>query len=203
MQVKEPSFTGSARRAQIVDAALSVIAEQGYDRASYARIAERAQLSSTRLISYHFAGKADLISACAAQVIERIGAWTGSAVHAEETAAGALQAYITATIRFIDDNRAAMTALTRIVLAGALQYTTADDAAAAAPLEDLLRRGQESGEFRSFDPAVMAHAVQRSIDGLPFVLERAPETDCAAYGRELAELFELATRFDAPDAVSY
>ncbi|GAA1916727.1 TetR family transcriptional regulator [Arthrobacter gandavensis] len=202
MQVKEPSFTGSARRAQIVDATLSVIAEQGYDRASYARIAEQARLSSTRLISYHFAGKADLISACAAQVIERIGAWTGSAVHAEETAAGALQAYITATIRFIDDNRAAMTALTRIVLAGALKYTTADDAAAAAPLEDLLRRGQESGEFRSFDPAVMAHAVQRSIDGLPFVLERAPETDCAAYGRELGALFELATRLDARKPVS-
>ncbi len=202
MQVKEPSFTGSARRAQIVDATLSVIAEQGYDRASYARIAEQARLSSTRLISYHFAGKADLISACAAQVIERIGAWTGSAVHAEETAAGALQAYITATIRFIDDNRAAMTALTRIVLAGALKYTTADDAAAAAPLEDLLRRGQESGEFRSFDPAVMAHAVQRSIDGLPFVLERAPKTDCAAYGRELGALFELATRLDARKPVS-
>lgn len=202
MQVKEPSFTGSARRAQIVDATLSVIAEQGYDRASYARIAEQARLSSTRLISYHFAGKADLISACAAQVIERIGAWTGSAVHAEETAAGALQAYITATIRFVDDNRAAMTALTRIVLAGALKYTTADDAAAAAPLEDLLRRGQESGEFRSFDPAVMAHAVQRSIDGLPFVLERAPETDCAAYGRELGALFELATRLDARKPVS-
>lgn len=202
MQVKEPSFTGSARRAQIVDATLSVIAEQGYDRASYARIAEQARLSSTRLISYHFSGKADLISACAAQVIERIGAWTGSAVHAEETAAGALQAYITATIRFIDDNRAAMTALTRIVLAGALKYTTADDAAAAAPLEDLLRRGQESGEFRSFDPAVMAHAVQRSIDGLPFVLERAPETDCAAYGRELGALFELATRLDARKPVS-
>ena len=202
MQVKEPSFTGSARRAQIVDATLSVIAEQGYDRASYARIAEQARLSSTRLISYHFAGKADLISACAAQVIERIGAWTGPAVHAEETAAGALQAYITATIRFIDDNRAAMTALTRIVLAGALKYTTADDAAAAAPLEDLLRRGQESGEFRSFDPAVMAHAVQRSIDGLPFVLERAPETDCAAYGRELGALFELATRLDARKPVS-
>ena len=202
MQVKELSFTGAARRAQIIDATLTVIAEQGYDRASYARIAEQAQLSSTRLISYHFSGKADLISACASHVIGRIGAWTGSAVHAERTAAGALRAYITATVGFIDRNRAAMAALTRIVLAGALEYTTADDAQAAAPLEDLLRRGQKSGELRSFDPVVMAHAVQRSIDGLPFVLERAPGTDCAAYGRELAALFELATRIDAPNTVS-
>ena len=127
-------------------------------------------------------------------MIVRIGEWTGAAVHAERTAAGALHAYITATVGFIDLNRGAMTALTRIVLAGALDYTTADDAEAAAPLEEILRSGQEAGEFRSFDPAVMAHAVQRSIDGLPFVLEQKPETDCAAYARELAALFELATR---------
>lgn len=203
MQVKELSFTGAARRAQIIDATLSVIAEQGYDRASYARIAERAQLSSTRLISYHFSGKAELISACASHVIGRIGAWTGAAMHAETTAAGALQTYITATVGFIDRNRTAMTALTRIVLAGALDYTSADDGEAAAPLEDLLRRGQDTREFRSFDPAVMAHAVQRSIDGLPFVLERAPGTDCAAYGRELAVLFELATRAGTPDTASH
>ena len=202
MQVKGLSFTGAARRAQIIDATLTIIAEQGYDRASYARIAERAQLSSTRLISYHFSGKAELISACASHVIGRIGAWTGSAVHAERTAAGALHAYITATVGFIDRNREAMAALTRIVLAGALEYTSADDAEAAAPLEDLLRRGQKHGEFRAFDPVVMAHAVQRSIDGLPFVLERAPGTDCAAYGRELANLFELATRIEAPNTVS-
>ena len=62
MQVKEPSFTGSARRAQIVDATLSVIAEQGYDNASYARIAEQAGRSSPRLSSYNFAGTADLTS---------------------------------------------------------------------------------------------------------------------------------------------
>lgn len=194
MQVKVLSFTGAARRAQIIDATLAVIADQGYGSASYARIAERAGLSSTRLISYHLSSKAELISACASQVISRIGEWTGAAVHAEKTAAGALAAYITATVGFIDRNRAPMAALTRIVLAGALDYTPADDAEAAAPLEDLLRRGQDSGEFRAFDPAVMAHAVQRSIDGLPFVLEQKPETDCAAYARELAALFELATR---------
>jgi hypothetical protein len=38
---------------------IAVVAEEGFARATFARIRERAGLSSTRLISYHFAGKAD------------------------------------------------------------------------------------------------------------------------------------------------
>ncbi|TDD47082.1 TetR family transcriptional regulator [Nonomuraea terrae] len=51
---KDASVTNSARRAQIVGATIATIAELGYHQASFARIAERANLSSTRLISYHF-----------------------------------------------------------------------------------------------------------------------------------------------------
>ena len=50
------SFTEGARRAQIVQAAIETIAEAGFRHATFARIAERAGLSSTGLISYHFAG---------------------------------------------------------------------------------------------------------------------------------------------------
>ena len=57
------SFASEARRAQIVAATMQVIAEDGLAQASFARIAERAGLSSTRLISYHFAGKDELIEA--------------------------------------------------------------------------------------------------------------------------------------------
>jgi AcrR family transcriptional regulator len=51
------TFTESARRAQIVAAAIDVIADGGYASASFAAIARRAGLSSTGLISYHFASK--------------------------------------------------------------------------------------------------------------------------------------------------
>ncbi len=194
MQVKQVTVTGAARRTQIIDATIAVIAEQGYDRASFARIAERAGISSTRLISYHFAGKADLMGAVAAEVITAIGTWTGREVRARSGAAAQLRAYIEATVQFISDNRAPMKALTEILLAGALEYSADDDAEAGAPLEELLRRGQDAGEFRSFDPVVMAAAIQRCVDGLPFLLERRPQLDCTAYARELAMLFELGTR---------
>jgi AcrR family transcriptional regulator len=60
------TFTESARRAQIVTAAIEVIAEVGYAKASFSRIAKQAALSSTGMISYHFAGKDDLLTACVA-----------------------------------------------------------------------------------------------------------------------------------------
>ena len=205
MTAPSPPRTGSAPspppkscpadlRRQIIDATINVIAEQGYDRTSFVRIAERAGISSTRLISYHFAGKADLMNAVAAEVIGRIGGWTGREVRAQSGAAAQLRTYIEATVQFIANNRAAMKALTEILLAGALDYSAADDAEAGAPLEELLRRGQTTGEFRPFDPRVMAAAIQRCVDGLPFLLEREPQLDCSSYARELVTLFELGTR---------
>ena len=63
MQVTERSATSAARRAQILDATIEVIAAEGFAGASFKRIDEHAGLSSTRLISYHFAGKDELMAA--------------------------------------------------------------------------------------------------------------------------------------------
>jgi len=43
---------------------------------------------------------------------------------------------------------------------------------------------------------VVATAVQRAVEGLPFLLESVPDLDCAAYGRELVTLFDLGTRWN-------
>jgi AcrR family transcriptional regulator len=58
---KERTFIETARRAQIVDTAIDLLAEHGYPDTSCAKIAKRAGLSSTGMISYYFAGKDDLI----------------------------------------------------------------------------------------------------------------------------------------------
>jgi AcrR family transcriptional regulator len=70
MQVTTRSAAATARRSQILEATIDVVAEEGFAKASFARICERAGLSSTRLISYHFAGKAELVSA----LVEHVGA---------------------------------------------------------------------------------------------------------------------------------
>ena len=186
-------MTSRARREQIITAAVAVIADVGYARASFARIAERAGLSSTRFISYHFAGKGELMAAVVRDIVASIAEEVGSRLAGESTASGMLRSYIEAVVGFIDANRAEMIALTEIMLGAGFADGIAADRSATEDLESILRFGQSSGEFRDFDPRVMATTVQRSVDGLPFAVQADPGIDCAAYARELVTIFELAT----------
>ena len=51
-----PTFTETARRAQILACAIGAIAESGYGRASLAEIARRAGVSKG-VVSYYFTSK--------------------------------------------------------------------------------------------------------------------------------------------------
>src|SRR3981189_3399128 len=55
------SVIEAARRAQIIGATIATIGELGYPKTTFAKIKERAGLSSTRIISYHFTNKAGLM----------------------------------------------------------------------------------------------------------------------------------------------
>ncbi|MFJ2031130.1 TetR/AcrR family transcriptional regulator [Streptosporangium sp. NPDC087985] len=194
------SFTGAARRSQIIAATIETIAELGYSQASFARIAERAGLSSTRLISYHFAGKDELMGAAVAEVYGHIGQFMAERMAGATCARDALRTYITALAGYIADNRPRMRAMMEIFLnfrgedGASDSYDAGDDNDAIGHVQRILRDGQRSGEFRDFDTFVMAATVQRSLDGLPFLLETRPDLDLAACAEELVTLFDLATR---------
>jgi AcrR family transcriptional regulator len=188
------SVTGTARRAQIVAATIEVIAEAGYGQTSFARIAERAGLSSTRLISYHFKGKSELIAAAAQDVVDTISRFMAERMRTETDAEGMLRAYIEGTCEFTATHRRQMKALTEIVLGGGIGDLPDTDEPAIGHVEQILLMGQAAGEFREFDARVVATTVQRAVEGLPFLLESSPDLDCAAYARELVTLFELGTR---------
>jgi len=87
-----------------------------------------------------------------------------------------------------------MKALTDIFLGGGFGYDAASEQAAVSPLLEIFRSGQAAGEFRPFDPDVMATLVQRAVDGLPFLLDLRPGLDISTYKREVVTTFELATR---------
>ncbi|GAA3040795.1 TetR/AcrR family transcriptional regulator [Streptosporangium longisporum] len=200
MQVtRPPSPAAVARRAQIVEAAVETIAELGYGHASFTRIAERAGLSSTRLISYHFRGKDELMARIVAQIHGEIGDFMSARLRAETTAAGTIRAYITGTVEFIATHRARMRALYEIFVNhrpgnGGSSYDVAVDLGVLSHIEEILRWGQREGEFRDFEPRVMAMSIQRSVDGLPFLLESGADVDTARYAAELVTIFDLATR---------
>jgi AcrR family transcriptional regulator len=188
------TFTESARRAQIVAAAIDTIAEQGYARASFAQIAKRAGLSSTGLISYHFANKGELVEQVVQTIFTEIGEFMRGWLEEQSTARAALSSYIESSLEFATSRPAQMQALLDILLNGGLNYDKEAERDVVSPVARILRWGQDTGEFRDFDVHVMATSIQRSVEGPGFLLAGGDELDLEAYTRELVTIFDLATR---------
>jgi hypothetical protein len=110
-----------------------------------------------------------------------------------------LRAYIETHLQFIDAHRKPLIALVEIAMGarhadGSLVIGPELLSRRAAGLEELLRAGQRSGEFRRFNTRVMALTIIQAIDGVPPLLARAPDLDVGLHATELATLFALATR---------
>jgi AcrR family transcriptional regulator len=166
----------------------------GYARASFAQIAKRAGLSSTGLISYHFSGKDELIGEVAQTVISSIAQFMTETMRGASGPRDALRLYIEGNCAFIAGHRTEMKALLEIFLNGGFSYGASEEREVLSPLGEILRVGQDAGEFRGFDVKVMGTLIQRAVDGLPFLLANEPDLDIAAYAREVVVAFDLATR---------
>ncbi|WP_310727049.1 TetR/AcrR family transcriptional regulator [Streptomyces sp. N2A] len=201
-QEPERSFIEKARRAQIMDAAVETIAVRGFAKASLAQIAERAGISKG-VISYHFAGKAELIERLVEQIYEGIGAFVEARLEKEAGATAWLRVYVESVAAYMQDHRSQLTALGEIFSNfrtedGALRYGVASSEPLYAGLEGVFLEGQRSGELRDFDVRVMAVSLQAGIDHMFAYWSAHPEHDLAAHARQLADLFEHATRAEAP-----
>jgi TetR/AcrR family transcriptional regulator, fatty acid metabolism regulator protein len=197
---KAPTFIEAARRAQIVAAAIETIAEVGYAQASLARIAERIG-ASKGVILYHFSGKEALEQAVIADVLAKAVAYMQPRVSAESTGRGVLRTAILSNLAFMGENRNAMVAFYEIAVHTGRARGSQNPAVASilqqgvSAWTELLSSFQKKGEFRAdFDPAVMAAAVRAAIDSVPPRMARDPHFDVEHFGRELADLFDAATR---------
>src|SRR3984957_5760379 len=97
------SFVSSARRAQIVEAAIETVAEVGYANASLSRIAVRLGISKG-VISYHFAGKDDLIAEIVRQVLQQAWDYVQPRIEVHTTGPEMLRGYITSNLEFMREN---------------------------------------------------------------------------------------------------
>jgi TetR/AcrR family fatty acid metabolism transcriptional regulator len=192
-----PTFTEAARRAQIIECAIETLATLGYAQASLDHIAKRAGISKG-VIVYYFSSKEELF----AQVIQAIyteGAHVlGPPIAAQPTATLMLRTYIQTNVEYIGTHRQQMLAIREI----ALNFRTADgkfrsgllkEESILEVLETILRKGQDTGEFRAFDLRVMAVTIRQAIDVVPRLLAANPHLDVETYARELVALFDRAT----------
>jgi AcrR family transcriptional regulator len=193
-QRTRPSLTEQARRAQIVAAAIETIAELGYVKASFSRIAKRAGLSSTGLISYHFTTKKDLDWEIVKEIFGRLSHHMDLAMADVPGPQAALVAYIEGLIGFMKIDPFALRAMVGVVMHGGIEYDAGSEREATSGISEILQWGQAEGVFRTFDIQVMATTIQRSLDGIPLAQMTNPELDLDTYAHELVELFTLATQ---------
>jgi AcrR family transcriptional regulator len=194
---QDRTFIETARRTQIAAAAIDTIAEVGYAGASFARIAERLGISRG-LISYHFAGKDDLMRQVVREAAEGAIAYIRSRVLAESTGPGMLRAYIESNLEFMRDHRNNVIAMIEIARSAEGRRNYHDDTAvvnAVGALEHWVSGFQTAGQFRpDFDPHVMAIAIRAAIEAASPRLALDPEFDIDNYSREIITVFDLATR---------
>jgi AcrR family transcriptional regulator len=189
------SFVSSARRTQIVEAAIETLAEVGFANTSLARIAARLGISKG-VISYHFSGKDDLIAEIVSQVLQRARAHMQPRIEAQTTGPEMLRAYIESNLEFMRENPKQLSAVVEIVratIAGAKSPFTGNPDGAVHILAELLTRFQAAGDFRAdFDPTSMAIAIRAVIDAAPGRLAH-PAFDIDLYTREAVTVFHRAT----------
>jgi AcrR family transcriptional regulator len=201
----ERTFTETARREQIVRAAIETLAELGYAETSLGKIARTAGLSSVGMISYYFTGKSELMSEVVSTVLTAAGEVVAPRVAAQPTAVGRFRTYIAASLEHLANRRDEAVALVEITL-GARETHRSDDLEAGATeiVVDLVTRAQaelaaererEGRPAREpVDPHVVADAVRGAMNGaVGHSLRRRPgagsDPGLAADGARMAELF--------------
>jgi AcrR family transcriptional regulator len=185
------SFVEAARRTQIVEAAIATIAEEGYARASFVRIAKRASISPG-LISYHFTGKDELILEVlrtVAQRLDRAMAGSGEAASYVE----ALHRIVSGYVHHCAAHPLEVRALQEIRAGAgspAVQRLVAEQRRSG--LEELrafIAEGQAEAEFRAGNPAVFADTLWAAMHGVPSRLQGRTGPESEDYATELAWLF--------------
>ncbi|TCO47367.1 TetR/AcrR family transcriptional regulator [Actinocrispum wychmicini] len=196
---RSPTFIEEARRRQIVASAITTIAGSGLAQSSLARIADEVGISKS-VISYHFAGKDELIAEVITSLLSESNRVIKSWVDRAPDPTAKLRAYIEGSFAFMIEHRANFVALVDIWGSfGTVEAKRAFNAAAYEPcrrhIESILRKGQDTGEFRQFDRRTLSAVIQGAIDGvmLQWVFEeRAVDlADCMA---ELISMVTMATR---------
>jgi len=197
--VRQRTFTEEARRAQIIACAIEVLAELGYAQTSFARIAERAGISKS-VISYHFAGKDELLEQVVQSVYGDAARYMVPRLQAQHSPRAVLGMYLRSNLEFIRDHRQDIDAVTEIFLNvrapdGSRRFAGGPGGMETAlkPLQEILRRGQEEGDFADFDTRTMAWAIRTLIDGVTRRRTLDPEFDFGTCIEEMAALVDRAT----------
>lgn len=197
-ELRPLTFTEEARRRQIVDCTVELMAERGYAGTSLSGIAARAGISKAAVL-YHFTSKDNVVEATLTHVLTGFATVVGERVVAAADPEAMLVAYLRGAIGYLRDHPTHV----RVIVEGLGQdrdgsRTMAPGSPAASgrwqAVAGILGLGQRAGRFRPFDTRVLALAIGGALDGVVAEWISDPGLDLDAAATELETAVLLAIR---------
>lgn len=194
------SFIERARRAQILTATAEVVANEGFAKASLARIAKQAGVSKG-VVTYHFTNKDEILEAMVTNYFERGWGYMESRIFAEPTALGQINARVTSQIEFFTSDPTEFFAMAAIIgnhrnEDGTSPYEEGQKEDIEG-LAEILEAGQQEGQLRDFDPVSVANIILRCIDGALSSWATNPNKDLSGDIDALKDFISHAIRKEA------
>jgi AcrR family transcriptional regulator len=184
-EARELTLTERARRSQLVEVTVELVADRGYADASLAAIAERAGITKAAVL-YHFESKAALVRAAHEHVLAQLVAGVVAAIEAVD-AEGAPAAYIRAMIGHFREHPRHTRMIIEAMTNGEGDYDPADR---WRPLADLLGAAAHAIETNNTDleRRTLAIIIGGAIDAIVAEQLTDPGYDTAAAADRLVDL---------------
>lgn len=185
---RTPTFIEEARRRQIIDCTIDLVADRGFAGASLGNIAARAGISKAAVL-YHFTSKDNVVGAALIDVFTRLATAVGALIDDAADPTGKLVAYIHGLLEYLRVHPGHVRVITEVMG----RSTSGNDPTTTSPQPDsrwqdlaaILEAGQRQGQFRSFDTKVMALAIGGALDAVVARWLIDPELDLTAASTEL------------------
>lgn len=186
----EPSartFTETARRAQLIGAAITTVNEVGYHRASLSAIAERAGVAKSAIV-YYFSSKESLLLSVVDDVFTRLDEAITPVVLAKTDPAEQLRTYARAYLAYVDTHRAEVAAGIEIVVShrtedGTPLYLTGTTEDTKL-LREILTAGMSAGVFRRMSLEFAVNIVEALLDVWTTDLQRDLHAEIDVLGEQ-------------------
>lgn len=190
VQAPSRTFTETARRAQLIAAAITTVNEIGYHRASLSEIAQRARVAKSAIV-YYFSSKEALLLSVLEDVFTRLEAAVAQAVDSGAEPSAQLRAYARGYLSYVDGHRAEVTAGIEIVVShrtedGTPLYLTGTEEDSRL-LRGILSAGMEAGVFRRMPLRVAVSLVEALLDVPVTELQRDLEADIEPFAAQTVE----------------
>ena len=192
---KHRTFIEQARRHQILDAALELFADKGYNHTSLSDIAAKLDVSKG-VISYHFEGKGELGAEAVRHMLRRYGEFVRVRLETKTSLREKLLELPAACIDFVQENPSVYVVYLDTVgsfgtAVDRQRFMAWADAGMRGLICDMLQQAQERKEIPRFPVRPVADVLQAAVDGLTEQASVAPqEVDLESSKRVLQKILD-------------